>query len=135
MGFRSDFYKLVEKYKTLPYMDEHVGVHKRGKYYDIRLEIERRTYNHTKPTHKDVGSLIDFMVNKKGAYWLPADDPTNKPQLVRFIDQNDNSRRRWCSVSLEVAVKAKMLSKQILEEVLKRGGQHGLFRVVKNETS
>jgi hypothetical protein len=122
MGFRSDFYKLVEKYNNLPYMDEHVGVHKRGMHYNIRLKVERRSYSHTKPTHKDVGSLIEFMINKKGACWLPADNPTNSPQLIRFIDQNDNSKRRWCSVSLEMAVKVKMFSKQILTEVLKRSG-------------
>ena len=131
MGFRSDFYKLIEKYKDLPYIDEHVGVQKNGKHYDILLEIERRAYSHKRPTHKDVDSLIQFMVNKKGAYWAPADDPTNTPKLIQFIDQNDGSKRSGCSVSLEMAMKAKMLSKQILAEVLKRNGQHGLLRVVK----
>jgi hypothetical protein len=131
MGFRSDFYKLIEKYKALPYIDEHVGIQKNGKHYDIRLEIERRAYSHSRPTHKDVESLVQFMTNKKGAYWRHADDPTNSPKLVQFIDQNDSSKRSCCSVSLEVAMKAKMLSKQILAEVLKRTGQHGLLRVVK----
>ncbi len=112
-------------------MDEHVGVHKNGRHYDIKLEIERRTYNQTQPTHKDVESLIQFMTNKKGAYWIPADDPMNTPKLVQFIDQNDSSKRFWCSISLEVAVKTKMLSKQILAEVLKRTGQHNLLRMAK----
>jgi hypothetical protein len=131
MGFRSDFYKLIDKYKNLPYIDEHVGIQKNGCHYDVRLEIDRRAYNRSKPTHSNVESLIQFMVNKKGAYWRHADDPTNSPKLIQFIDQNDSSKRPWCSVSMEVASKAKMSSRLILSEVLKRNGQHGLLRVMK----
>jgi len=119
MSFKNDFYKLVEKYKSLPYLDEHVEIKKKGKYYGICLEIEERNHFHNKPTHKNVESLIQYLVANKDDNWTPADDPSNSPQLIGFTNLNDENPK-YVTISLQKCTEAKMFSKEILQEFKRR---------------
>jgi len=75
------------------------------------------------PTHDTVESLISYMVeNCDGGTWHPADDNNHSPALVQFSQWDTE---RLCSVTLQVAAKAGMLSRNILEEVRRRREREG----------
>lgn len=119
MGFKSDFFKLLDKYKTLPDLDEELGIEKNGRHYKIVLEIEDETRRYNPPTHKDTESLIQHMVPKTAAVWNHADDPHNIPPLIQFCDIQDPNTENpeLCSISV---FGAKMFGRAILKEVEKR---------------
>lgn len=122
MGFKQDFLKLLDKYERLPYVDEHLGIEKGNKYYDVVLEIREITTRKEKPTHDSVESMIEYMLENKNIR-TPVDDPGNHPALIGFVDITSEDVYKHCSVSLQSAAKAKMLSREILAEVEKREKQ------------
>ena len=127
MAFKKDFYQLLKKYKTLPYMDERILIQSGKKFYNVTVEIEEYIPEVAKPTHGDVQAMISYMVFYSRFYtgfkWLPADNPGNNPPLVGFMGSQsieldpEEKNVRSCSVSLQTAIEAKMLSKHILAEV------------------